>query len=831
MTAPRKQPAQALADVKVLELGENITAPFAARLLADLGAEVVKVEPPQGDESRVLGPFPQDQPHPEKSGTFLYLNANKLGVTLDARTPPGRRMVLDLARQSDVLIENYPPGYLASLGLGYNTFQKLNPRLTVTSITTFGQWGPYANHRAYHLQTWHAAGVGRRFLGDPDRAPLTGPNYFAEYFAGINGAAASLISLHAREVIGKGQRVDISVADTLAIFMLGYQLVALYFDRKHTRTRHGTTHPSGAPGATMPCKDGYVFVLAADTYSWDGMAKAMGDPEWMKSPIFQVPFQNRFIYADEIHEMIKPWLLEHTKEEILQLHQANRALSTPVYDMKELLEHPHLAERRFFVEMTHPVAGAWKVPGAPYKLSKTPWRLAHPAPLLGQHNDEVLCKRLGYSKAEVEQATTPRPGRQTLSYVPSAPAHAQVQEPGQQRAVFPDLRVVNLGWFWAGPLVGTLLADMGAQVIKVESSARPDNTRTNGGRLKDKEGQAFYAHTLLRNYRSLALDLNKPEAQEVARRLIAQSDIVVENYRPGTVTRWRLDYETLRKVKPDLIMVSLSSAGQTGPMRHVGTIGYTLATLSGIDGMQGYEGEGPMPNSQATLDPFNGVQATLAVLAALRHRDRTGEGQYIDMSLWEAASSYLGVPMLEYQMTGRIPGRRGNHDPYMAPHNVYPCQGRDAWVAIAVKTDAEWQSLCRAIDRPDWAHDERLAHREGRLRHQRELDEGVAAWTRQREPRAAAEVLQRAGVAAMPCHSDAEAYTDPHFNARDAWVEVQHPVGKETIYGIHWKFSETPGAIRTPCPDLGQDNHYLLEQVLGLSSAETSRLVEQRIAV
>ncbi len=401
MTSESSTSVQALADVRVLEVGEFISAPHAAKLLADLGAEVVKVEDPSGgDEARRVGPFPGHIPHPDKSASYLYNNTNKLGITLDLRKFTAAKIFKELIRDTDVLIENQPVRRMKELGLDYETLKAVNPNLVMVSITPFGQSGPYADYKSYALNSYHASAVGHRYLGDPKREPLIAANYFGEYFAGINAAGAAMVGIHARDVVGRGQYVDTSVAETLGVLVMGYQLVSLYFDRKHTGVRHGYYHVGGAPAASLPCKDGYVFVLAAERFMWKGIAKVMGDPEWMKAPIFDVTFGERARYGDEIYALIQPWLLEHTKEEIFKLHQGVRALTCPEYTMKDLLEHPHLRERKFIVDMEHPVAGTWKAPGAPYILSETPWRLRRPAPRLGEHNVQVLGK-LGYTKQDL----------------------------------------------------------------------------------------------------------------------------------------------------------------------------------------------------------------------------------------------------------------------------------------------------------------------------------------------------------------------------------------------------------------------------------------------
>lgn len=391
------------------------------------------------------------------------------------------------------------------------------------------------------------------------------------------------------------------------------------------------------------------------------------------------------------------------------------------------------------------------------------------------------------------------------------------------------IRVVNFGWVWAAPVLGHILADMGAEVIKVETRRRVDVVRVMPPRLGEQPGQSMYSHNTFRNQLSITLDLRQAKAAALARRLVARSQAVVENFRPGTMARYGLDYAALARENPALVMISLSAAGQTGPLRNITTYGNTLASLTGLDSMQGYAGEQPMPPGQALVDPINGVLGAYALLCALRQARRTGEGQYIDISQWEALACLLGAPLLDYQWNGRIPGPVGNRDPLMAPHGIYPCRDDDTWVAIAVADDSEWQVLIDVLGRPAWALAPELTGSTGRLQAAAQLDAHLAEWTRQQTPWAVTERLQAAGVRAFPCASDAEVFEDPHLAARGAWVEVEHSVGRETIYNAPWHLSATPAAIRRPAPLLGQDNDYVFCDLLGLSAQEYAALTAEQV--
>ena len=392
-----------------------------------------------------------------------------------------------------------------------------------------------------------------------------------------------------------------------------------------------------------------------------------------------------------------------------------------------------------------------------------------------------------------------------------------------------NLRVANFGWIWAAPMLGHLLADMGADVVRIESERRIDMMRVSGAVIHDVPSHSWNFFSIQRSVRSVTLDMTTDQAVAMALRLFSTCDVVIENYRPGTMERWGLGYEDIRRMRPDVIMVSMSAAGQDGPLSRITTFGSSLGGLAGTDAMQGYYDNRPIPGGMPPADPYNGILAFYAILAALRHRRLTGEGQYLDISQWEALTGTIGAPILDYQMTGRIEGTRGNRDPAWAPHNVYPCQGQDRWIAIAVKTDDEWRGFRRALGNPAWARQPRFADAYRRLRNQDALDTHITAWTRRRTNREAMRLLQADGVAAAPANAVEELFDDPHFLGRQSWIELQHPFAMGPLYGMHWKLSETPGGVRRAAPLLGQDNSAVLGELLGVSDDELRQLQAKKV--
>jgi len=390
---------EALEGIQVVEFGQFISAAFCARLLADFGAEVIKVEPPGGDKARRHGPFPGDVPHPERSGLFLFLNTNKKGITLDASSPTGRQLLLRLLAGADILVSDYPPPRMEEWGLTYERLREVNPRLIMTTITPYGWTGPYRNYKAYDINIGAVGGVTVA-AGRPDREPLNHPLNQSHYQGGIQGAIATMLALFAREVTGRGQHVDLSEAEAWHTFHLGSNLVTYLFSNR-VRRRAGHRTETFYPYCILPCKDGYFCLIAMQMREWERFLHMIGDPEWAQNPRYQDRAAMGEEYPDEVDALLLPWLMAHTKEEIFRLCQEHKVPFGPVRTVDELVHDPHLNARGFFVEVEHKEAGRLKYPWVPYRFSRTPARLPRPAPLLGEHNEEVYLGRLGLSREEL----------------------------------------------------------------------------------------------------------------------------------------------------------------------------------------------------------------------------------------------------------------------------------------------------------------------------------------------------------------------------------------------------------------------------------------------
>ena len=409
--------------------------------------------------------------------------------------------------------------------------------------------------------------------------------------------------------------------------------------------------------------------------------------------------------------------------------------------------------------------------------------------------------------------------------------------PVEQQGPLSRLRVLDFGWVLAGAVPGMILADMGAEVIKVETRQRMDYMRLGRpiiGDQPDPEQNPMF-HNVNRGKRSITLNTTRPEAVALAQRLATECDVVIENFSPGVMDRIGLGYETLSRDNPRLVMASITSNGQAGPLRDLRAYAPSIGSLSGLDSTLGYEpGEGeagrPLGLKHAYADLCGALHAVFAIVAALRQRRRTGVGQHIDVSMLRATVATMGAGLMEYELTGRVPQPKGNFDPVMAPYGNYPCSGEDQWVSIAVRTEDEWQGLVEAMGHPSWADDTDFASRYARLNHRGKLDTRLSEWTRERTPWEATELLQSHGVAAFPVLDAEGRLFNPHFQERGLYSDIEHPaLGTEPIFNLMWRLSQTPPRIQRHAPLLGEHNREVFCGLLGLDEAEVSRLEEEQV--
>jgi crotonobetainyl-CoA:carnitine CoA-transferase CaiB-like acyl-CoA transferase len=794
----QRMDATALGHLRVVEVGGG-AAETAARLMADMGADVVLVEPPEGAPSRRRGPFAKGaEGDPERSLSFIANNFNKRSIALDLQRPEGRETLRQLATWADVLIEAFAPSYLPDLGLGYDDLRKVNPGLVYASLSPFGQAGPYRDLAATELTIQSLAGDPWVY-GDDEREPCIIPADATERVGSMHLVLGILLALRARRWTGRGQHVDVSRHD-VGVWQLVSGTLSRFSIRHEVYRRPGKS--TTGVGSIYRCADGVVQFFPSTEEQFRGLVT-----KWMQDPTFDDPVWDdpnfRRDNWDLIDARAKEFFATKTAAEIEEEGFRHDVPLARMATMAEFVNHPHTRERGFIIGMEHPALGRYQGPGAPYRFSATPWSVHKPAPRLGEHTQDVL---------------------DMLRAIQPAPRPAFIPHSGDRpKQPLEGVRIVDMSRVFAGPFAAMLLAFHGAQVIRVESADLPAFRQPR---------QPNFAE-LNRNKLACSIDFRTPKGKELLKRLVSQSDVFIENFRPTVMERLGLGYEELRAARPNLVMISMSGYGKTGPLRDHAAFGQLLMAFSGLSYMWGH------PESDLDTRPKNaysdfvlGVQAAMAVMMGLEHRDRTGQGQHIESSHVEGLAALLGPELLQYLVNGVSPEARGNRSDVYAPHGVHPCRGWDAWVSIAVENDDQWRRMAKAMDEPKWAQDERFSTMAGRQAHREELDRRIGEWTQTRWPQQVQTLLQAAGVPCGAVQNPTELLRDPHLHARGTLVRAHHdPAWWGTLEhpGLSIHLSETPGWAGDSAPTPGQDNDYVFKQLLGLSEDEIERLTAEKV--
>lgn len=792
------QDRQALDRVKVLELA-GPEGEYCGKLLADLGAEVIKVEPPAGSPSRREPPFMGDESGPDRSLHFLYFNANKKGMTADLETEAGRALVRELAQQVDVVIESSRPGTLSALGLGYTQLRSENPRLIYVSITAFGQTGPYAHYRACDLVAFAMGGL-MYVSGKPSSPPVSAPGNQAFLVGSAHAAMAIVIALWGvRRGLG-GQHIDVGMMDCLAAME---NMVSRSARSGSHAVREGSQHRFATPGTIYGCKDGFVhmFVTNSQVGSWSRFVDWMGRPQAVAGDEFEDPVYRR-AHVDIVNRTVSEFIKDLPKAKVYEELQARHIPCAPVNTPFDFVHDAHIQARQYIIDTVHPRHGCMPFPGPAFKMNS--WRFRKHAPSIGEDNDTGL-------------AGMDRPLQ--------APGDTQAQ-PGLRAHDLPlkGIRVADFTHMVAGPYGTMQLAYLGAEVIKVESTVRPDTWRIREGNKDIEASLPFADHN--KNKLSVTMNLKTPEGKGLARRLIAMSDVVVENFSAGVMDRFGLGYEDLKAIKPDIVMIRLQGLGSTGPRSQYVTWGPSLMPFSGMSYLWNHPDDGPPVGSQTSYpDYIVSIHMAFVLMAALHHRENTGAGQFIDIAQSEVTASLIGPALLDALVNERVPEPRGNRRDDRAPHGCFPSSGDDDWCVISVGDEEEWGRLCKAIGNEGLAHDPRFATVARRLANRETLDALVSKWTRERSAYEAMKQLQAHEVSAGAVANGTMLAEDPHLRDRGSVIEQEHPrQGRLTLPGVVVKFSGTPGEIRRHAPLLGQDNGYVLHDLLGLSDQDIQRL-------
>jgi crotonobetainyl-CoA:carnitine CoA-transferase CaiB-like acyl-CoA transferase len=808
----------------VTELGDLVAVPYAGKVLLELGATVEKVElvdagaGRRGDTSRRVGPFPAGHTDGEHSGLYSYLNAGKRGISFDLGADGWRADLPELIRGSDIILLD--DAFRRTLGYAVDPHRllELNPTAVVIVVTPFGLTGPYADLRGTDLVCSAAAGISVG-VGEPDREPLALPYYQGDFQAGMAAGIGALLGIAARDRIGKGQLVDISEHEFLASMHTTYFLPRYIYGGgvvgyRAGRVGNGTPYPD----TILECKDGLVALNTPQVAQWIRFVTLMGTPEWSTQRRYRNRRAMQWEYKAEVDALVEPWLRQRSKADLVELFLDHHLPYAPLLTGTELVSDPHLAAREAVstYEFSAGDGSGFVAPQRPYLVdgARTTGRPRGRAPRLGEH-DEVPATR----------------ARRSARSAPATPTGDRPRTP------LSGVRVLDLGTAWAGGLVGRILGDFGADVIKIESRSHLDGSRMGRPIVVDDveagdEGAwpdmqpGFHVHG--RNKRSVLLNLRADGVRDVLAPLVAGSDALVHNFSPGVMDRLGLAERTLREMNPKLVIVGQSAAGQTGPLRRY--IGYnsTVSALAGLAALVGYEGEEPIGRFQGMYcDVVSALTAVTATLAGLQAVARTGQGTTIDISQWEATMAIGPFPLLQGSIVGADLTPPGADSPLYSPHGNYRCDGEDSWVGVAVAGDPQWTVLCELMRRPDLVADPRFADHDGRRVHREELDAEVTAWTAGQVATDVATLLQSRGIAAFAVCDIESVYFDEQLNDREAFTEVHQPhVGAEPMPGVPWHFAETPGGVWRRAPLLGEHTEEVLCGLGGLDRERFAALVE-----
>jgi crotonobetainyl-CoA:carnitine CoA-transferase CaiB-like acyl-CoA transferase len=777
----------ALTGFRIVELAESVAGEYCGKLLADFGAEVIKVERPGGSPTRATAPIVGDG-GPERSVVFAYLNTNKRSIELDA----GETELLHrLIATADAVIGELSVDELASR----------HPGVVFCSVTPYGIAAPPELHNAKSFNVFQSSGWGFHTPShaDPAKPPLKGPGRFlADYEAGLDAALCVASSLFRQLHTGAGEFIDVSAHAVLA--SRADCVLGRYITGEISPENTRDDYDQQGPASFFACADGYVYLYMTSGSHWAAVKKLMGQPEWLDE--YEDDWLEFSVTRDKVtrfQQGFTSWVRALCKDAVSEEAQRLGVPLVPVISTAELKNSPQYRHRGFFNEVTHPAIGSALYPGVPYLLSASPARITRPAPTLGEHTDDI-----------VEHLEIPRPAAKVAS--------AQLKPPKVSRGgPLEGVRIVELTKVWAGPYAGKLLALLGAEVIKVESSGHPDEMRAYGG--TDINHAPFF---LSINPEVLSVELNLKSAGDVdrLRELISASDVVVNNLRPGAMERMGLGYQDLKKVKHDVISVSIKMWGNDGPLGYQTGYAPCFAALAGVASLVGYPGGPPLGTSMRYGDSTVGAAAAFATVAALLHRDLTGEGQFVDVSAVETLSSMIGDCLLAQEVTGTQLLPDGNRHAEMAPHNCYPCTGGD-WISVAVADETQWHQLCRVLDAGALIEDERYSTLADRLAHTEILDLDVANFTRHHDAGELAGRLRAAGVPAAKSATTLDVISDPLLWDRELYRFVSdHREGQRPVLAAPWRMSAAPTEIARGAPDLGEHDDYVRNEILGSHAME-----------
>ncbi len=845
-----------LAGLRVIEIADE-HAEYTGLLLAGLGAEVVKIEPPEGNPTRHIGPFLSDEPGPERSLFFWNYNRGKRSVALDIQSQP--QTLLRLLQGADILLDSSAGVLNTAIDLDRAALNERFPELITARMTPFGDDGPWAAFKGSDLVHLALGGVMMNCGYDPnpkleyDTPPIAPQVWHAYHIAGEQLATGIIAALIARHRNGHGQDVSVAVHEAVSknpeldIMHWVMRRVPLW----RLTCRHALETPNHSP-SIMHTKDGRWYIShgmgARDLKALVPLLTKYGMQADLQPPPPDADLKARAVPGSTASDETKAHMIDvvqrfarawtYSDMPWLEAQEAG-LLWAPIRKPHENALDQHWLQRKSFADVYHPEHGrSFRYPTSKWLTNKTSWQVGRRAPLLGEDTGTVLAEpqRRAVIPAQPKGDTNP-----AVSALHGKPFPLQ------------GIKILDFAWFLASAGGTRFLAALGAESFKVEWKDNPDTRLAAmapvGGRaarnaatgplpgVKDPNmGGQFNNKNA--GKRGISLNIRHPKGLAIAKDLVRICDIVAEGFSPGVLQRLGLGYDVMKKIRPDIIYIQQAGMGAHGVYGRMRTVGPVAAAFGGQADMSGLpEPAMPVGWGYSYLDWMGAYGYALALLGALYHRDRTGEGQWIDASQCESGLFLTGTSILDWSANGREWHRYGNRSPYKpaAPHGAYRCRGQDRWIAIACFTDTEWHALAGVAGHPEWLDDRRYATLTDRLGHQDALDAAITAWTATRSPDDVMIALQNAGVPAGVCqNAEDRCDHDPQLRHLNWLTEVTGTkIGTWPVYELPMKLSRTPAYIGGPidrgAPCYGEDNTWLLTNLLGMADSDVQRLAEEGV--
>ena len=779
-----------LRGLRVIDLANDVPGRYCARLLGDAGAEVIRVIANGRAERRPA--------LATERALQRYVDRGKVRAHYSTEAD-----LESLFSTADVVVHDSLYGD-SPWTLDFPALRDRHSGLISVSITPFGESGPRAGWKSDDLIAVSSGGLAHATPGLPDfsrdldeEPPLRPDALVGELMSGLHGAVGAMLALFARNQDGRGQHVEVSMQEVVAALM-PWDINLWTFGKTIVGRREVRAHL--APNSYLPGTDNWFVIVAFTEAHWQSLLEIMGNPDWADNELFASGIA-RGENSDALEPLLVDWLKTQPPWKFLEEVQKRGVPSTPALELADALENDHIRSRSFLVKTALEGHGERWLPGDVFIMN-------------GRRRDV---------QADLGEASLESLGKDR------SPRTVQVPS-SSGRLPLEGVRIVDFSQFVAMPLTGRWLALMGADVLLIESQISLLSRRWAPFAGEPSPDTCGLFINLNLGKKSVTINLRTPEGVNLAKQLIRQADLVLENFSPGTMQKLGLGYEDLRRIKDDISMISLPAFGSTGPWRNYVAFHSGVAALSGFAAVTGYEGSHPRIVGAVTPDTIAASYCLLAALQALHHQRRTGEGFHIEIAMSETLQSLMPEAIAAYGLAGQTERRLGNRHRWKAPHGIYRCQGDDAWVAISVANNKQWRGLCEVLGQPRLAEDEECSTSEKRKRIEHTLDALVTEWAQDLTPDEAATRLQQAGVPASKVLNARDLVEDPHLLERGAVVTVTHPkAGSHPVIGVPWRLHLSPPVVYRHAPLVGDGNDYAFRNLLGLTDAEIANLVERQV--